>query len=430
MNPRSGSRAKSPVTVLEWDIILPGTLGDLKAFEELHAWALGDTGRKVLEAGAGRIRVLNHVGVIITRSGFVLEVLPKTEDGLDRQASRALLLNMLTRSGMIAADTRQIAPSAVAKLPLTSALVGLFLAEMTALVKHGLSASYETKESLLPYIRGRVSWGEYARRMGRPDGLPCVFDPMTLNTIENRIIATAFRICLSAGLAEGSIVRARFLEDSLEGVQSFSSPRLALDALRSVSTDRKNHAYWKALALARLILEGLNITGTWASTIRFSLFFPMEKVFERFVYAELLAMQRNGIIRSARYQSNPYFLLRYDTGSGEKRYFNLKPDFFVKGNAGEKWILDAKWKLLDEDAVDGKNGINQSDLYQLLAYASIYRGEDDAVDRIFLVYPKWSGFSIPIDYSYSDVHVTPLHIIPIPIDGTGQLSLPIYNHTS
>jgi len=426
MNSRSDSRAKSPVTVLEWDIILPSTLGDPKAFEEIHAWALGDNGRKILEAGAGRIRVLNHVGVIITRSGFVLEILPKTEDGVDCQASRELLLHMLTRSGMVAADASQIAPSDVARLPLTSALVDMFLGEMTALVKRGLSTSYETKKTLLPFIHGRVSWGEYAQRMGRPDGLPCVFDPMSLNTIENRIIASAFKICLDAGLAEGSIVRARFLEDSLEGIHPYSSPRLALDALRSISTDRKNHAYWKALDIARLILEGLNITGTWASTIRFSLFFPMEKVFERYVYEELLDMKKAGRIRSVRYQSNPYFLLTHTTEGSKRKLFNLKPDIVVKANGGEKWILDAKWKLLDEDSIDCKNGVSQSDLYQLLAYATVYRGEADQISRLFLVYPKWRRFYSSIDYIYSDEHATPLHIIPIPIDGTSRWLLPVY----
>ncbi len=149
----------------------------------------------------------------------------------------------------------------------------------------------------------------------------------------------------------------------------------------------------------------------------------MELVFERFVHRGLLDMKARGELASVSYQSNRYYLLdRMEEGRNSKS-FNLRPDLVARTNEGKLWILDAKWKLLDERALDGKSGICQSDLYQLLSYATIYRGELANVDRLILVYPEWSGFSVPIRFEYADSPRTPLHVIAAPLDKGKEWSL-------
>ena len=62
----------------------------------------------------------------------------------------------------------------------------------------------------------------------------------------------------------------------------------------------------------------------------------------------------------------------------------MKPD--VSFNEGRSWILDTKWKLLD--LTDSKLNVSQSDLYQMLAYATRYGCPD-----IVLLYPHHQGMS-------------------------------------
>ncbi|OHD81276.1 MAG: hypothetical protein A3J97_00760 [Spirochaetes bacterium RIFOXYC1_FULL_54_7] len=222
-------------------------------------------------------------------------------------------------------------------------------------------------------------------------------------------------ICFNLGMSSGRIQRERFLEDAFMEIEPFGTNKEARAVLCSVVLDRKNHAYLNVMELARLILEGLNVAGAWASTIRFNLFFPMEKVFEHYIYNLLLGMKSRGELASVQYQSNPYYLLsQYQ----EKRNvsFNLKPDLVVKTVNGENWIIDAKWKLLDEDCVDGKNQISQMDLYQLLSYVTIYREKSVAIDRLLLVYPRWSKLTRSMQYAYTDIPHTPLHVVPAPIE--------------
>jgi 5-methylcytosine-specific restriction enzyme subunit McrC len=64
----------------------------------------------------------------------------------------------------------------------------------------------------------------------------------------------------------------------------------------------------------------------------------------------------------------------------------LKPDLMIMEGDNPKLILDTKWKCLKTDDEDRKNGIPQSDMYQMYAYANRF----DCVDNV-LLYPDVTG---------------------------------------
>jgi 5-methylcytosine-specific restriction enzyme subunit McrC len=45
-------------------------------------------------------------------------------------------------------------------------------------------------------------------------------------------------------------------------------------------------------------------------------------------------------------------------------------------------IVDTKWKAIGRDVTDRKRGVAQADVYQLMAYAQLYRA-----DHLMLLYP-------------------------------------------
>jgi 5-methylcytosine-specific restriction enzyme subunit McrC len=51
-------------------------------------------------------------------------------------------------------------------------------------------------------------------------------------------------------------------------------------------------------------------------------------------------------------------------------------------------IIDTKWKAIGRDLADRKHGVAQSDLYQMMAYAQLYRA-----DRLMLLYPHHAGLT-------------------------------------
>ena len=131
---------------------------------------------------------------------------------------------------------------------------------------------------------------------------------------------------------------------------------------------------WCALILGEQ--TPLSLSGEWHGT---SLLFPMEKIFERYVEACL----RTTLPTSAtlKTQASSQYLCGHDT----QQWFQLKPDFLIK-RGEQTWVLDTKWKLLDQ-SLGGSNDkykLSQSDFYQLFAYGHRYLPAAGAVSYTHL----------------------------------------------
>ena len=84
-----------------------------------------------------------------------------------------------------------------------------------------------------------------------------------------------------------------------------------------------------------------------------------------------------------------------DGGQGRSA-FTMKPDMNLKwGN--ERFILDVKWKRINENDNGPKHGISQADVYQLFAYGKKY-----GCRHVALVYPKTNRFQEPLRYTFDE----------------------------
>jgi 5-methylcytosine-specific restriction enzyme subunit McrC len=126
-----------------------------------------------------------------------------------------------------------------------------------------------------------------------------------------------------------------------------------------------------------------------------SFLIPMEKLFEKYVAIELRKQLPQG------YQLKEQISSKYL--SNEPKAFQLKPDMAIYENNNLKYILDTKWKLIDENKIyengneDKKKGINQSDMYQLFAYGKKYK-----VNKVVLIYPQWTKFKTSFNFKLED----------------------------
>ena len=126
----------------------------------------------------------------------------------------------------------------------------------------------------------------------------------------------------------------------------------------------------------------MTVSGQWHGL---SLLFPMENLFERYVADCLrrkLAKTASVVTQAARKH-----LCRH----GEADWFELRPDLLIT-RGSQNWILDTKWKRLDQtlDTTKFKYSISQEDMYQMYAYGQRYlNGAGD----MLLIYPKTKDFS-------------------------------------
>lgn len=156
-----------------------------------------------------------------------------------------------------------------------------------------------------------------------------------------------------------------------------------------VRIDRTNRRWQSLLALA-----GLLIRRDWQSTAHnvyagdgISLLFPMNELFEGAV-ATLLRRALAGTGIEVIAQGG----LRHCLGDWSPDedcsgyIFQTRPDLMLRRNGRIIAIIDTKWKCLAANPLDRKRGVSQADVYQMMAYARLYRS-----DRLMLLYPARPG---------------------------------------
>jgi len=81
--------------------------------------------------------------------------------------------------------------------------------------------------------------------------------------------------------------------------------------------------------------------------------------------------------------------LRYclmEEAEGGKQRFQTTPDILVKRDGKVVSLIDTKWKMIGRNPEDKKRGVSQSDVYQMMTYARLYKCRD-----VMLLYPHHAG---------------------------------------
>ena len=80
--------------------------------------------------------------------------------------------------------------------------------------------------------------------------------------------------------------------------------------------------------------------------------------------------------------------IRDSVHTGQNR-FATKPDITIDSRGAPVLVIDTKWKRLKGAIDDPKYGVGQADVYQMMAYAHVYRCE-----RLLLLYPHHGGLGL------------------------------------
>ena len=326
---------------------------------------LGAPETAVLARTATGLKASQIVGVLVT-PGPSLEILPKL-DGRDYEVREALVRMLAVARGL------PVAAGEMAKLTtqphnLLEIVIRLFAARSLAAVRRGLPRHYLEAAEDLKLLRGRLDATRQMTHLAvRSDLLACRFDELSENTPLNRVLKAAV-----AKLADvtRSAATARRLAELRARFEFVANPT---DPLREkVRLDRTNRPFHELYRLALLLLAEEWQSTTAGRTRGFALLFAMNDLFEEFVG------------RSVRLAATPWRVhlqhrRHHAIDADNRALFALRPDIVVEAPEG-LLVLDTKWKRLDHR--EATLAIDQSDVYQMIAYAHAY----DAT-RLVLVYP-------------------------------------------
>jgi 5-methylcytosine-specific restriction enzyme subunit McrC len=345
-------------------------------------------GTNILYERNGYLHACQMVGVIAA-GGCSLEILPKVDpEAVDEEAEtvRSRLVEMLDVAldlKLGAGEAAQIARNAPSLLDI---LIRIFAEELLTQVRRGLPRAYLPCENDLPALRGSLDIRrQFTVNAVRPDRLACRYDVLSHDTP----LLQLMKACVVRLSVYARRPATRRLLDELRILLSDVSDVAPACVAKKIALDRTTHGWRSLLALARLLLgrDWQDTRSSREAPEGISLLFPMNDLFEAYVAAlARRALAPWGIEVKA--QGGGAFCLADWSDDGERpgRLFATKPDLMLRKNGRTLAIVDTKWKAIGRDVTDRKRGVGQADLYQMMAYAQLYR-----TDHLMLVYPFHTG---------------------------------------
>lgn len=370
--------------------------------------------------GQRRLRLDGYVGVIQTPCGTTVEVLPKHMDAEDPDAAPACrrLLRKLIQS-FFDVPSREVGAADLEtfKLPLHEWLMQRFVEELDRIVQRGVRFSYKRVEEEQPFLRGQLSvMAQLRQPPGRAHQFQIRHDVFTPDRPENRLLRTALERVRKLTQQPDTWRLAQELSLRLADIPLSTQIEADFKAWRN---DRLLAHYQAARPWCELILQQMMPLAVHGQTQGMSLLFAMDKLFERHV-AGWLCSRLDGACRIRTPASSQYLCRQ-----GGENIFRLEPDILIEHGSMHKWVLDAKWKVLDETDRDDKYGLSQADFYQLFAYGHKYMGGAGDMALIYPMSPKFRQPMVP--FTFSDelrLHVLPFDFDHDHLQGGQALGLP------
>lgn len=375
--------------------------------------------------GIEYITAQNYVGVIETKDGTIIEILPKIhfnclpDDKALINETRLRFLKMLKHLKDSPFRNIDEAHINAKKFPLIEIFITSFLDEFEILLKKGLKQSYEVIENNLSYFKGRLLVGQNIRtNLINRAKFVVRFDDYLFDIPQNRILKSTLHYLKIRTSSTKSRTRILNYLNILDEVPE--SDNVIGDFNRITSQNRLFSQYTRLLEWAKIFLLGNSFTTYKGKNLNKAILFPMEKIFEDYVSFGLKKYIKNFDVSI---QEKKHYLIDEHIGKGK---FKLKPDNILRGYDGIL-ILDTKWKLIDENIPRENYGIVSSDLYQLYSYAEKYIRKENSHVHLYLLYPKHENFTNPLyNFTYyenkneKETENLVLSVIPISLDCTLQ----------
>lgn len=355
------------------------------------------------------LRLDNYVGVIETPCGTRLEILPKhIDDDNTLHSSRSLLQKMIAVSMGISPRIATETSLCLFNAPLNDWVIERFLTALERLIKYGVRSEYVRIEAQERYLQGQLN---LVKQIRQPAARQHVFqlehDVLITDRPENRLLKTALEIVAKYAQIPNHWQVAQQLRSLLKEIPFSSNIK---EDFKYWAKDRLMAHYQPIYPWCELILYQqmpLSIIGQWRGI---SMLFPMEKLFERYVAESLKAKLASKAKLTT--QASSLYLCSHNG----KETFQLRPDLIIQHDS-EQWILDTKWKRINQNKKSTNYDTSQSDFYQMFAYGQKYL---QGSGELALIYPRHTNFLKPLPVFLFNENLR-LWVLPFDLDTGGLL---------
>jgi len=368
---------KKTITLREYNFIFVGESDEefnktvkQTTFNQLENFVLANENeylKLTSKKGYGKVlQAQNFVGLIQTKDGTVIEILPKITNYTEEKA-KTILLKMLKTLKDSPFKTFNMANLKTTKMPLLEIFISMFLDEMDNLIKKGIKSDYISKEENLKFLKGKLKINNQIKKnFIHKEQFFVEYDEFLSDRVENRIIKTTLNFLYKLSKLNKNQQRIReflFVFDEIKLSHNIKND------FSKIKSNRQMKDYEKVLLWSKIFLLKDSFSSYKGNDIAFALLFDMNKLFESYVGNFIKKLYKN---KKVSLQDKGKYLVE------NQKQFALKPDIVI--NDGEI-IMDTKWKILSEEK---NNAISQADMYQLYAYGTKYEN----CEKLYLIYPK------------------------------------------
>ena len=360
---------QSQLTITEFERIYQHSIGK-KDFGDIENFILKNSDENVpflrIASGVGGkfIQARNYVGVLQTKSGLTIEILPKITDKTDTDKSKAVFVKMLRTLKNFPFKSSNLASLKTQNLPLLEIFISMFLCELEALVKKGIKSDYVTLEDNLKFLKGKLNINEQIKRNSIHKERFYVEYSKFLSDIKiNQIIKTTLKFLYKKSNSSKNQQKIRellFIFDEVSECEDYKN------FFTKLIINRQVKHYKQTLLWCKIFLLGNSFTPHKGDDLALALLFDMNALFESYV-GNFIKKKHPG----TSLQHSEKHLVE------DPKSFRLRPDIFLE----DKFIADTKWKI-----IKSRDDISQADLYQLYAYGKKYN-----CGKLYLIYPKIDG---------------------------------------
>lgn len=404
-----------------------------KYFNELCDFAKGKDNHNLLRFyGKGALKATQYAGLIQTKSGFCVEILPKifkgdlesnsqdskqkidskkyhkliesngkefvekviksqdsnntqdekitpdSKENLSKeQKSRILLLNMLKTLKNSPFKHSNFANLQSQNMNILEIFANMFLDSLNLLIKKGLKCDYIGIESNRTFLKGKLIFSQNLKYNAvHKERFYTLSDEFSSDIAINRLIVSTLQVLNNLTFSpktSSRITQARFI---LQDIQSSKNLPKDFASVKANMRNLKAHSreYESLFAWCEIFLKHKSFSTYSGSSVAFALLFDMNKLFESFVAHYFKKTCKDSKVML---QSRGHFMLQKKEKDKTQEHFELRPDIIVKiesekESKKEIFIIDAKWKIVNLENTIIKSGVRESDLYQMWAYASKY----------------------------------------------------------
>ena len=344
------------------------------------------------------LQAQNYVGVIQTKDGTSIEILPKIQE-LQYEESKEILLKMLKTLKNSPFKHFNQASLHTSKIPLFEVFISMFLEELAKLIRKGIRSDYITQEENLYFLKGKLKIKEQVKQnFIHKERFFVEYEEFSSDRVENRLIKTTLELLYKKSHSTKNQQKIREFLFVFDGIRESRNPK---NDFKKLSQNRQMKEYESVLLYAKTFLLGNSFSPYSGSEIAFALLFDMNILFESYVGYYL---KKQGL--KVHLQDRGKYLVE------KPSKFALRPDIVIAKDTENEIVADTKYKT-----ISNSKDISQADIYQLYAYGTKYK----QTKELFLIYPK-SGEEIIIN-SLGYENNLDLHVVFFDLEKPGNFEL-------